>query len=159
MTADPMPEMDPYDIPLNEMVTYRLSRLNAQLSAQATKFLKKSSGLTLTQWRVLVILDTNGETLPSEIVRKIDLDKGQLSRTIKGMVSGGLIDSRISESDGRSHVLSMTNRGRELFETARPAMRERQLCLLESLNSEERSHLFSALEKISAAAARLDNQE
>lgn len=111
MTADPMPELDPYDIPLNEMVTYRLSRLNAQLSAQATKFLKKSSGLTLTQWRVLVILDTNGETLPSEIVRKIDLDKGQLSRTIKGMVSGGLIDSRISESDGRSHVLSMTNRG------------------------------------------------
>jgi DNA-binding MarR family transcriptional regulator len=159
MAAKPAHKMDEYDIPLTEMVTYRLSRLNAQLNAQAARILKETAGLSLAQWRVLVVLDTNGKVPPSEIVRSTAVDKGQLSRTLKGMTSEGLIASEASESDSRSHLLSMTAKGRELFETARPAMRERQLCLLESLGGEERDVLFTALDKIGAAARELEGRQ
>lgn len=156
MAADPALTQDVYDIPLTEMVTYRLSRLNAQLNAQAARILKETADLSLARWRVLVVLDTHGRVPSSEIVRSTAVDKGQLSRTIKGMISDGLIASEIRESDGRSHLLSMTAKGRTQFETARPAMRKRQINLLGSLEDAEREALFAALDKISAAAHELE---
>jgi DNA-binding MarR family transcriptional regulator len=151
--------MDAYDIPLTEMVTYRWSRLNAQLNAQAARILKETAGLSLAQWRVLVVLDTHGQVPPSEIVRSTAVDKGQLSRTLKGMIADGIIASEASESDSRSYLLSMTAQGRALFETARPAMRARQRCLLDSLTDAERDVLFGALDKIAGAARTLEERE
>ena len=143
-------------MPLQEMVTFRISRLHARLSAQAAEILKKNGGISLMQWRILVMLETHGAITPAEIVRQTELDKGQLSRTIKGMVEQGLITSTPSESDQRSHVLGFTEKGLQVFRTARPHMRHRQMHLLSSLTDEERAATFAALEKLEAAADSLE---
>ncbi|MDJ0629001.1 MAG: MarR family winged helix-turn-helix transcriptional regulator [Rhodobacter sp.] len=148
-----------YNVPLREMLTYRLSRLNAKMNAQATRILKKSSGLSQAQWRVLVMIDAFGPVPPAQIVRTSLMDKGQLSRTIKGMVTRGLIRLEASESDHRSHLLCITDRGRDLFERARPAMLARQTRLSGNLDEGDRAAFHRVLDRLEDAVEAVEAAE
>lgn len=149
----------PYEAPLDQMMTYRLSRVYAQLNAQAARILKESSGLSQVQWRVLVMIDSFGAITANQIVRQLLMDKGQLSRTIKGMVESGLITSKENESDSRQHLLSMTETGRRLYEKARPAMRARQSNLIKHLTAQEHAAVLSALDKLELATREAEGKE
>lgn len=153
MTVQPGNTLGLYGIPLNRMVTYRLQRLYAKLGAQAAKILKETSGLTQAQWRVLVIVDALGPVSSNQIVRSVVIDKGQLSRVLKTMVEQGLVKLADSESDQRSHVISMTSKGRSLFERARPAMTQRQRAISETLSNEEFEILIRAFDRLEAFAS------
>ena len=144
------------DIDLQKMVTFRLSRLHARLTAQATKILKESAGISLMQWRVFVMLESHGTITPAEIVRHTDLDKSQLSRAVKSMVERGLITSETSESDQRAHSLAFTELGLEVFERARPHMRARQSRLLNALSKTEKDALFRAFQKLDSVVDDLE---
>ncbi len=156
MAAEADKKLSAYNVPLRDMLTYRLSRLNAKMNAQDTRILKESSGLTQAHWRVLVMIDALGPVPPAQIVRTALMDKGQLSRTIKDMVARGLIRLKDSESDHRSHLLSITDRGRTLFERARPAMQARHLRLSEDLDSADRDAFHRVLDKLEKAIEELD---
>ncbi len=147
-----------YGIPLNRMVTFRLQRLYAKLGAQAAKILKETAGLTPAQWRVLVIIDALGPVSSYQIVRSIIIDKGQLSRVLKGMVEQGLVALSHSESDQRSHVISMTEKGRTLFERARPAMTSRQREISNTLSNEEFDILIRAFDRLEAFASETSEE-
>jgi len=138
-------------MPLNRMVTFRVSRLHAKIIAQGTRILMETAGLSLMQWRVLVTLETSGRVTPAEIVRRTGLDKSQLSRTIKGMVADGLLTSEPSETDQRAHVIDVTEKGADLFKRARPHMRRRQQLLLDALSDSELKMLFAAFDKLEHA--------
>ncbi|MDU8927121.1 MarR family transcriptional regulator [Alisedimentitalea sp. MJ-SS2] len=154
MSANPAPKPGIYDVPLRQMLTYRLTRLNAKMNAQAIRVLGENGGLSQTQWRVLVLIDYLGPTTPARVGREIVMDKGQLSRAIKTMSARGLIRVEASESDHRAHIVSMTDEGREMFERARPAMRQRQLDFSEGLTAQEREVLFRAMDKLEQLAER-----
>lgn len=141
---------------LDEMVTYRLARLQAKLNTQATKILKKNGGLTLTQWRVLVVLDLRDEVNLALLVRETKFDKAQLSRSTKTMIENGLLNATPSESDQRQTMLSMTAKGRAAFEKALLPMRSRQRQLLAALSDEQRQTLFAAFDSIEGAIADPD---
>lgn len=158
MSAEAAEIPDAHDAPLGRLLTYRLVRLNALLSAQAARILKETAGISVTQWRVMVVLDSGGSVPPAAIVKSIHIDKGQLSRTIKAMVAEGLIRSDASGADLRSHLVSLTAKGRARFEAARPAMRGRRAHLAESMDAEERAILFKAFDRIEAASRELDLQ-
>ncbi len=151
-----MPDSSPAEkqdrqLVLDEMITYRLARLQARLNAQATRILKENGGLTLTQWRILVLLDLRGEANLAQLVRETKFDKAQLSRAVKTMLQNGLLTSKANETDQRQILLAMTGTGRAAFEKALPHMRGRQQILLASLSRQQREDLFAALDRIEAA--------
>ncbi|MCP5085282.1 MAG: MarR family transcriptional regulator [Rhodobacteraceae bacterium] len=143
-------------IPLQQMVTFRLARLHAKTNAQSTRILNKSAGITLSQWRIMVLIESHGKTSPKEFVKHTKFDKGLVSRTIKGMIKNGLLYAESSDSDQRSHSVDMTEKGLALFERARPYMRERQVRLLDCLNKDERNALFESFDKLEVAIDSLD---
>ena len=65
---------------LHQFLTYRLSRVQAKLNAQANALLHAQSGLTLSRWRILALVGAAGQTRLSELARIAALDKGLLSR-------------------------------------------------------------------------------
>lgn len=138
--------------PLRDMVSYRLSRVQAKLNAQAIRILKTNGDLSLMQWRVLVILDVLDTSTHSEIARLTEFDKGLLSRTIKRMVDADLIHAAQSKTDNRQFQLTMSQKGREKYDMAQPHMRARQSSLLNSMPEAEIQALFRALGKLEAAA-------
>ncbi len=154
--AEKMLEQAGEEIPLQKMVTFRLSRLHAKINAQSTRILNKSAGISLSQWRVMVMIETHGKITPSEFARLTKFDKGMVSRTVKGMIKEGLLQSESSESDKRSHLIDLTAKGLALFEKARPHMRKRQSILRECLTKTERKVLFDFFDRLELATDELD---
>jgi len=143
-------------LPLEERVTFRISRLHSRLNAQATRMLNRHGGLSLLQWRVMVMVDRSDRATASEIVRETQIDKGLVSRTVKGMVAAGVLAMRTDPSDHRAHILDLTEKGRARFEHAKPYMLARQAQLLDSLSDEERQALFATLDRLETALSELD---
>lgn len=144
------------ELPMQQMVTFRLSRLHAKLNAQAVRILKESAGISLSQWRIMVMIESFGKITPAEFVRRTGFDKGLISRTVKRMIEEGLLSSDLSETDQRSHMIDITEKGTALFEKARPHMRHRQVHLLNSLTESERKELFTAFDKLELAMDELE---
>jgi len=105
---------------------------------------------------MFVMIETNGRITPAQIVRLTQFDKGLVSRTIKGMQKKGLLTVEISDKDGRSHIIDMTQKGRDIAERARPAMRARQEMFRQSLTPDELESLFRLFDKLDIA---LDEME
>lgn len=139
-------------LPLKQFLTYRLSRVQAKLNAQANAILREVAGLTLWQWRVLALVGGAGQTRLSDLARIAALDKGLLSRNLKGLVAEGLIQSKQDDVDHRVQHLSLTAEGKALFEHTLPKMRKRQQALRAPLTPEELKALYSALDKLEVAA-------
>ncbi|NOD95410.1 MULTISPECIES: MarR family winged helix-turn-helix transcriptional regulator [unclassified Ruegeria] len=158
MKMDNDHHLGPYEEPLEQMITLRLSRVYAQLNAQASKILKETAGLSQVQWRVLVMLISVGPLAPHQIVRRLLMDKSQLSRTIKIMEKEGLLSVRESESDSRSSVLHITPKGRQLYEKALPRMRSRQSALNAQFTAKERRNFIEVLKRIEAATQDFEKE-
>lgn len=145
--------------PLERRVSYRISRLHGRLNAQAARILSNSADISLSQWRILVMVDVDNEISATEIVRRTKMDKAMVSRAIKGLSEAGLVQVIVSKEDQRLHKVRMTDQGRARFERALPAMLERQDRLVEGLDAEEQDQLFSILAKLEDAISAMENNE
>ena len=152
MKTDFSPDTNNEDIPLPDFLTYRISKVQAKLNAQASAILSKYAGLTLSQWRVLALVGDAGETRMSDVARGAALDKGLVSRNLKVLVEKGLILTRQDHEDHRIQHLCLTAEGVEVFHTTLPKMRLRQNHLKSAVPPTELEALYSALEKLEQAA-------
>ena len=141
------------DIPLQQFLTYRISRVQAKLNAQANDLLRRHAGLTLSQWRILALLGAVGQTRLTDLARIAALDKGLLSRNLKVMIAEGFVTSKQDDLDHRIQHLTLTSKGLDLFDATLPKMRARQHHLRASLTSKELEMLYSAMDKLELAAS------
>lgn len=139
-------------LPLHQFLTYRLSRVQAKLNAQATRILREASGITLTQWRIIALVGAAGQTRLSQLAREAALDKGLLSRNLKGLIEDGVITTRPDENDHRAQVLSLSPKGIAIFGRTLPVSRERQRKLRAGLTEEELRIFRRVLDKLEIAA-------
>ena len=137
---------------LQNLLSFRLSQVQAKLNAQATKVLKTNGGLTLVQWRILVTMQMTGETTVGRIARETHFDKALISRTVQTLVAQGLALMRTDENDHRQHLLTMTMAGQKAFGKAAPHMIARQNALTSAMTDKQLSTLFDALDLLEEAA-------
>ncbi len=140
------------DAPLQDVLTWRLHIVHSKLNVQAARFLEENSGIPLAYWRIMLAIGPSGSTTHSGIRRTTMMDKGQLSRCLKGMVEDGLVATRGDDTDQRQQRLSLTAKGRRIFGKTLPKMRQRQRFLMAGLSKTETKSIFSALEKLELAA-------
>ncbi|MEM8591358.1 MAG: MarR family transcriptional regulator [Pseudomonadota bacterium] len=147
-----------FDAPeLERRVSYRVSRLHARLNTQAARILKDSANISLSQWRIMVMIDEDGEISASEIVRRTKIDKAMVSRGIKSLAAEGLVDVVVSQKDQRLHNVRFTKAGRARFEKAFPHMIERQRGIVSSLTTAEKDILFELFEKIENSVREMES--
>lgn len=144
------------EMKLGQFLTYRLARVQAKLNAQATRMLKDVSGLSLTQWRIMMLIAATGTARSSDLTRAAEFDKGQFSRKLKTLIQSGLVRARVNENDHRVQMLSLTDSGRQLYEFVLPRMQARQRALRDVLTEQELDAVFSALDKLEVASERVD---
>lgn len=143
---------------LPKLMTFRLARLQARVNAQAARILKKHVDISLSEWRIFVMIESHGKITPAKIIRLTKFDKGLISRTIKRMQENGLVCFELNESDQRSHQIDFTPKGRAVFEQARPAMRKRQEMFRETLDTIELEILFRAFDKLDVALDEMEKK-
>jgi DNA-binding MarR family transcriptional regulator len=152
VSADSKPTILHDGQPLTRFLTYRLSRVQAKLNAQANALLRDHAGMSLSKWRVLALVSTAGTTRLSDLARIAALDKGLVSRNVKALVAEGLMSSKQDDIDNRVQHLSLTAKGQALFDRILPRMQQRQAHLRAALDAHERDVLDAALDKLELAA-------
>lgn len=68
---------------------------------------------TLAEARIIHETDSNDDARAVTLAEKLDMDTGQLSRTIKRLADNGLLKSQPSHKDGRANLLKLTARGKQ----------------------------------------------
>lgn len=149
---DQPPNADGSDAPIAQFLTYRLSRVQARLSAQASRILRDHAGITITQWRIIAVLGEGARRTSAQLSRMTAMDKGLISRNVKSLAAEGLISVTRDRNDNRALYLGLTDKGRRVYDHTMPRMRARQEALRAYLEDGEEDALTRALDKLERAA-------
>ena len=135
-----------------------LMRLNGALPRLLDADLVRGSGLTLSEFAILLVLSEAGATgrRMSDLARAGRLSPSRATRVVAELEQRGLVEKSRSESDARGNVAVATPAGRKAFRSAYPIQvnRAREI-LFDHLSPAEVSELADAmsllLHRVSAA--------
>ncbi|MDE1169123.1 MAG: MarR family winged helix-turn-helix transcriptional regulator [Pseudomonas sp.] len=103
-----------------EFPFYWLARLNGRYAMAMEKALKKID-MDIPRYRILFILLDNGESSISEISIHAIAKLSTITKIVYRMKADGLVDTGVSESDGRVTKVSLTERGHEMIHEVQAA--------------------------------------
>lgn len=75
-------------------------------------------GYSVSEFRVLKEFCDKPNTSAREVATDLDMDEGQISRTIKRFMDKGWLTRKPSDEDARRKVVTVTNAGRDFFAAA-----------------------------------------
>lgn len=91
--------------------SYKVTVLADLVARRVAAEVQKTSGLNLSQWRVLAaVADKPGRT-STEVVEITPMDKPIVSRAVQVLVDRGLLRREASQEDGRRSYLRLTPEG------------------------------------------------
>ncbi|WP_306363194.1 MarR family winged helix-turn-helix transcriptional regulator [Nocardia sp. CC227C] len=126
-----------------------LLRVHATLVPELDAELRRTVGLPLNWYDVLLELDGVDRLRMSDLGERVVLSRTRVSRLVTELETHGLVRRDTNPDDGRSAFVSITDRGRERFRAAAPHYLggiERRLG--QRLESHELAALTSALRKV-----------
>ncbi|HET6560803.1 MAG TPA: MarR family winged helix-turn-helix transcriptional regulator [Marmoricola sp.] len=109
-SLEPAPTLDPTD----ELVSALLSASRALVGVSARSIATVEHRVTLTQFRVLVVIDTHGPTRLNQLATRLDVAPSTALRTVDRLIAAGLVDRRDNEQDRREVVIRLTAAGQDM---------------------------------------------
>ena len=123
----------------------------------ASALARFADGVTLAEYRVLVLLETGLAQTPSELADGLDITRPGVAQILRRLEAAKLVRRRQSRNDRRSFRLSATARGARIVDRVL-AERERKFRpLLAELSVREQRDLLRALERLDRAFEGSDN--
>jgi DNA-binding MarR family transcriptional regulator len=83
-------------------------------------------GLRTTQFTLLTNLMLRGPTSMGALAKALGMDRTTLTRNVAVLEGAGWAQIRTDDTDARSHIVSVTEAGREVVSAAFPAWRQAQ---------------------------------
>jgi DNA-binding MarR family transcriptional regulator len=128
-------------------------QMQALMHAMKTHILEAlredANGLAPGAWRALLFFAQNPGSTPSDLAAHAQRDKAQIARVIKELVDAGYLKREPDPKDGRSHLLTLSARGRAIEEKMRAHRRRLGLRLVAGFGDRERAQLSSLLRRLS----------
>lgn len=100
---------------------------------------------SLTEARVIYELAQRNSWERAELRQRLGMDPSFLTRVLSGLIDEGLVASSPSETDGRALNLSLTSRGRSVFEGLDARSAEQIEDLIRPLTDGQRASLVEAM--------------
>ena len=107
-----------------------------------------SSPFSLAEVRVLYELAHRESPTASELAKDLGLDAGYLSRILRSFKKRGLIDRKLSDSDGRRSHLSLTRKGQRTFAPLNIRAQEEVGATLGKLSPADQNRMVEAIHTI-----------
>lgn len=134
-----------------DSIPVRITRLARLMGRQAKQELQLRFGLGLAEWRCVSTLAAYGPMSSADLCRRLDYDRGQVSRIIAFLDREGVV-TKPPAATRAAHV-HLTEKGQTLFETVLPWSRDRQVRFLALLEPDKRVILDEALRVLTTAVA------
>ena len=133
---------------LREFLPYRLSVLSNTVSGKIADLYDREFGLSVWQWRVMAVLGENAGITATEIGQVTAMDKVAVS----GLIDSGHVSRKPSPADGRRSILSLTTKGKGVYDKIVPIALGAERDLVETLSEPEREQLARLMEKLARTA-------
>lgn len=111
---------EPPVLDLKSFLPYLVNVLASGASARLAAVYQAKFGITIPEWRVIAHLAQHEKVSVREIYRRVDMDKSKVSRASARLAASGFIESRVHAGDRRLVELSLTRKGRRLFDSIAP---------------------------------------
>jgi DNA-binding MarR family transcriptional regulator len=139
------PSQNAADIVFQECACATLRETSRTLTRMYDEALKPS-GLLATQYIVLVAIQKDQPATIGQLAETLVMDRTTLTRNLKPLEKSGLIASGKGE-DSRTHVVSLTIKGKAAIEKTFPLWRKVQGHVATTLGSKRLAHLLSDLKE------------
>ncbi|SRR5258708_4461805 len=146
----PKPRLD-----LDRFLPYRLSVLSNRVSDAIAKAYSDRFGLTIPEWRAMAVLGGTPGLSAREVAERTAMDKVQVSRAVDILVRTRRVSRTADMSDGRIQRLSLTPKGRAIYDEVVPLALHLEEIFLSALKPEERRQLDVLMAKLARQAHRL----
>jgi DNA-binding MarR family transcriptional regulator len=107
------------------------------------------AGVKTSQFSVLISVANRTRVRPAELTELLQMDESTLSRNVDRMCARGWL-RLVRDSDRRSHLIEVTDKGQALIRKSLPAWQKAQAEVSERLGTGTVAELRSALRKLSA---------
>lgn len=162
-TASSGPAADSAALGLDEEFVEALTDLESEFGELITHFRRTvlenaerlSPGMLPTAYKTFTTIVRFGTTTASVLSEMMDMDKGQLSRTLRELEGLDLIQRRPDPDDRRATLLSPTPEGLTRLAAARRPQEGRMLRVLSDWDLEEIRTLTSLLHRLTTGARTL----
>jgi DNA-binding MarR family transcriptional regulator len=143
---------------LESLLSFRLAVMQRLLDRQMARILERHS-LSLPAYRVLITIEAFDEIAAADLVRLVAVDKGQISRCCRELLSTGLITSRPDPRSARRKLLRLSETGAATLAALKPDVDARNKALDAELDAAERTALDRAISKLTRHAAETLDQD
>ena len=140
---------------LHKFFPYMVRVFYRSVSESIAHIYTSKFNLSVSEWRVLVVLGTTNVFSASEIVERSSVTKVNVSRATKSLQKRGLLKRDINGTDKRRAALRLTADGKEIYTKLVPLVTALEEELLEGLTQEEFDTLLSLMSKIQINAERV----
>ena len=140
---------------LAHFVPYRLSILSNRVSSAIARTYSDRFDLTIPEWRVMAILGGAAGLSAGDVAQRTAMDKVQVSRAIARLVENKRVQRVVDAADGRVARLSLTAKGRAIYDEVAPLALELEAKFLDVLSPAERASLDRIMTKLNAQAGLL----
>jgi len=111
--------------------------------------------LTISEWRIIAILGSEGGMTARKIGELASLDKVKMSRAVERLQKTGMLKKRTLSHDRRSATLILTAKGKKLLQEIIPLAQDYEDRLLADFSEAEIEQLDGILNKLDASAETL----
>ena len=119
---------------LTECACFDLRRTARAVSRMYDDFLR-DAGLNITQFSLLRLICVEKDLSISTLGRYMVMDRTSITRALAPLERDRLIYSRAG-ADKRIRIISVTNKGRKLVESAEPKWRQAQEALMDTIGED-----------------------
>lgn len=129
---------------LSLMIWFRLSRVYNQSVRETQQHLKKWS-LTVAQFDLIAQIGVHDRLTQQQLADKLFVTKGNITQLLSKLEEQGFVKR---EQDWKTKYVSLTERGKELFNDVVPTQEHFQASQYNGLDVEEKRQLLNLLKKI-----------
>ncbi len=140
---------------LEQFLPYRLNVLASLTSNALAQIYADRFGLSIPAWRVIVTLGQYEHRTARDIAPDGVMHKSTVSRAVSSLEERGLVVRRPNLDDRREELLTLTAKGRAIYEAVAPEALAVEERLMSVLTREERRTLATIIEKLTAQARSL----
>ena len=147
-------DAEPRLLPLDDSLLFKLVRIVNLAARPFNEHVGRAHRITLTEWRVMIVLASRPGCAAQEVALHTGLDKMSVSRALAGLGRAGRIARRADPDDKRRDLCFLTVAGEELYERIGAEGSAQELDLFAAITPADQDRLGSLLDKL--IARRLD---
>jgi len=140
---------------LDGFVPYRLSVLSNRVSGAIARHYSQRFGLSVPEWRVMAVLGGAPGLSARDVAGRTAMDKVQVSRAVASLLRAGRVSRAGDSTDRRVSRLSLTAKGRAIYDQIVPLALRLEELFLSALSAEERLAFDRLMDKLSRQARLL----